>query len=89
MVIMVGVIGYAMRLFELPAPPFLLGFILGPMLEEHFRRAMIVARGDFAVFVQRPVSATVLAIALAILMWGLYSAFARRGRVSDGSVSAS
>jgi TctA family transporter len=40
----------------------LIGFVLGPMMEEHLRRAMLLSRGDVMVFVQRPISATMLAI---------------------------
>jgi TctA family transporter len=45
----------------------LLGFVLGPLMEEYFRRALLIARGDFIVFIERPISATLLAIALALL----------------------
>jgi len=40
----------------------LIGFVLGPMMEEHLRRAMLLSRGDPMVFIQRPISATMLAI---------------------------
>ena len=40
----------------------MIGFVLGPMMEEHLRRAMLLSRGDPMVFVQRPISATMLAI---------------------------
>ena len=62
-----GIVGYAMRRTGFPATPVLLGFILGPLLEEHFRRAMLLARGDMMVFVERPISAVFLAISLAFL----------------------
>jgi TctA family transporter len=42
--------------------PLLIGFVLGPMMEEHLRRAMLLSRGDVMVFVERPISATLLAI---------------------------
>jgi putative tricarboxylic transport membrane protein len=48
--------------------PLLLGFVLGPLLEENLRRAMILARGDPTTFVSRPISAALLAIALAVLV---------------------
>lgn len=46
----------------------LLGFVLGPLLEENLRRAMILSRGDPSTFITRPISATLLAIALAVLI---------------------
>lgn len=66
-VLIFGLLGYVMRLGGFPATPVLLGFILGPLLEEHFRRAMLLARGDALVFIERPISAVFLAIALLFL----------------------
>ena len=48
--------------------PFILGFILGPLMEENFRRAMMLSRGDPMVFLERPISALLLAFALALLV---------------------
>jgi TctA family transporter len=48
--------------------PLLLGFILGPMMEENLRRAMLLSRGDWSVFVTRPLSASLLAMALLLLI---------------------
>lgn len=75
LVVMFGAIGYAMRVFGFPAAPMLLGFVLGPMMEQHFRRAMLVSRGDFGTFIDRPISAAVLAVAAVILLWGLKPIF--------------
>ena len=47
--------------------PLLLGFVLGPLLEENLRRAMIMSRGNWLVFVQRPLSATLLFVAVLVL----------------------
>src|SRR3546814_20633399 len=46
----------------------ILGFVLGPMLEENFRRALVLSEGDFSVFVREPISATFLALAVLILV---------------------
>lgn len=62
-----GWIGYFMLKFGYPAAPLLLGFILGPMMEEHLRRALLISRGDFMVFIERPLSAAFLAISLVVL----------------------
>ncbi|HRP78164.1 MAG TPA: tripartite tricarboxylate transporter permease [Aquamicrobium sp.] len=77
-VVFFGFLGYLMRIFDWPAAPVLLGFVLGPMMEEHFRRAMLLSRGDFATFVNRPISATVIAITVAVLAWGIYSSMKER-----------
>ena len=63
-----GVIGYLMRLFNYPAAPLLLGFILGPLLEEHFRRAVLLSQGDMMVFLERPISLIFLLAAIAFVL---------------------
>ncbi|MDF2797938.1 MAG: protein of unknown function transrane [Devosia sp.] len=66
-----AVLGYVFIKLKCDPVPFLLAFILGPMLEENFRRAMLVARGDAGVFLTRPISATMLAVALALLCFAV------------------
>jgi TctA family transporter len=63
-----GVLGYILAKLECEPAPLLLGFILGPMMEENMRRALVLARGDFTVFVTRPISAAMLLIALLALV---------------------
>ncbi|KDE41169.1 Tricarboxylate transport membrane protein TctA [Nitrincola lacisaponensis] len=73
MVFIFGVMGYFMSLLRWDAAPLLLGFILGPMMEEHFRRALLLARGDITVFISRPISASLLAVAALIISWAIVS----------------
>lgn len=63
-----GVLGYIFSKLKCEPAPLLLGFILGPMMEEYLRRALLLSRGDFSVLVTRPISATMLAIALIALI---------------------
>ncbi|MEO5694197.1 MAG: tripartite tricarboxylate transporter permease [Usitatibacter sp.] len=58
-----GFIGYSFIKLEVEPAPLLLGFVLGPMMEENLRRALLLSRGDPAVFVTRPISLTLLVIA--------------------------
>ena len=62
-----GVFGYVCLKLEAEPAPLMLGFILGPLMEENLRRAMLLSRGDPLVFFQRPISATMLVIALIML----------------------
>jgi len=62
-----GVIGYGLRKLKCEPAPLLLGFILGPMLEENFRRSMLVSGGELSIFITRPISATFLAVSAALL----------------------
>ena len=59
-----GIVGYLLIRFGCEPAPLLLGFVLGPLLEEHLRRAMIISRGDPMIFVERPISATLLGLAV-------------------------
>ncbi|MBG9388241.1 tripartite tricarboxylate transporter permease [Caenimonas aquaedulcis] len=63
-----GVVGYAFIKLGCEPAPLLLGFILGPMMEENLRRALLLSRGDWSVFVTRPLSAGLLAAALLLVI---------------------
>ena len=63
-----GFIGYLFIKLGAEPAPLLLGFILGPMMEEYLRRAMLIYRGDWSVFVTRPISAGLLAAAALLLV---------------------
>lgn len=73
-----GVMGYLMRLFHFEPAPLLIGFVLGSMIEEFMRRSLLLSRGDFFVFFERPISAALLTTALLILAWALWSAIRER-----------
>ncbi len=75
-----GLAGYMFLRFGLDAAPLMLGFILGPMLEENFRRAMLLSRGHFGVFFQRPISATLLSLVFAFIGWQILAFFLQRRR---------
>ena len=69
-----GVIGAILLSLEFPLSPIVLGFVLGPMLEEKFRQATLLSRGDLSVFVTRPVAAAFMAacalvMAIQLLAW--------------------
>jgi len=68
MTIAFSLFGYLCNKLRLEAAPLLIGFVLGPMMEEHLRRAMLLSRGDAMVFLQRPISATLLGIGAAALL---------------------
>jgi TctA family transporter len=71
MMALFGLFGYICSKLEMEAAPMLLGFIIGPMMEEYLRRALLLSRSDPMVFLQRPISATMLilsAIALAVVL---------------------
>jgi putative tricarboxylic transport membrane protein len=68
LMLLFGVVGaFFIKVGAEPAP-FILGFVLGPLMEENFRRAMMLSRGDVTTFVTRPISAGLLALAVALLV---------------------
>ncbi|RJF86854.1 tripartite tricarboxylate transporter permease [Oleomonas cavernae] len=76
-----GFLGYVLVKLDCEPAPLLLGFVLGPMLEEHLRRAMIISHGNPAVFVERPLSAGLLAVAAIALIVVFLPGVARRREV--------
>jgi putative tricarboxylic transport membrane protein len=64
----VGAIGCVMRVYEVPLVPAVLGLVLGPLSEQQFRRAVAISEGDVTVFVTRPISAVLLALAVTVLL---------------------
>jgi TctA family transporter len=77
LVIAFGFLGYVFKKIDCEPAPMLLGFILGPMMEEFLRRALLLSRGDPTVLVTRPISAGMLVAALALLALVLLPAFNR------------
>jgi TctA family transporter len=67
-----GVLGYLFIKQNLSPIPLLLGFVLGPLLEENFRRAMMMVRGDFSVFVRHPLSLALLSLCAFLLIATLW-----------------
>ena len=66
-----GLVGYFMLKFKIPAAPFLIAFILGPLLEDSFRQSLQLSRGSFDIFVRNPMcwvflAMTVISIAMVI-----------------------
>jgi TctA family transporter len=63
-----GLIGYLFAKLGCEPAPLLLGFILGPMMEEYLRRTLLLSRGDWSVLITRPISAGLLAGAVLMLV---------------------
>lgn len=81
-VLVFGIFGYGLRLLGFWPAPLLIGFILGPLLEENLRRAMLIAGGDVMVLLQRPVTSLILAFTVIVLGWTIWRAL--RGQNGGG-----
>jgi len=81
-VLVFGLIGAVLMILDFSVAPIMLGFVLGPMMEENFRRALLLSRGNMAIFVERPISGVfvgISALLLAGVTWGAWrKARARR-----------
>jgi putative tricarboxylic transport membrane protein len=64
----IGLLGVVMRRFDFPTAPVIVGMILGPLGEAHMRNAMSIGEGKWTVFIERPLSATILAVCVAVLI---------------------
>ncbi|MFC5086961.1 tripartite tricarboxylate transporter permease [Microvirga arabica] len=74
-----GLVGYMLIKFGFEPAPMLLGFVLGRLMEENLRRALIISRGSLETFIERPVSAGLLAVAVILLVIALLPSI-RKGR---------
>ena len=79
-----GALGYTFMRLGLDAAPLMLGFILGPMLEENFRRAMLLTRGSFVQMADRPIAGSLFALVAIFILWQIVAAILkmRKERVS-------
>ncbi|BDB26014.1 tripartite tricarboxylate transporter permease [Cupriavidus sp. P-10] len=64
----VGLLGMVMRRFDFPTAPVIVGMILGPMAEKQLRNALSIGQGDWTLFVRQPISATILALTVAVVV---------------------
>jgi putative tricarboxylic transport membrane protein len=79
-----GIIGFVWMKLEMPPAPMLLGFVLGPLMEENLRRALLISRGDPTVFFTRPISlGFMIATALIVVVMVLPAVRARRAAITD------
>jgi putative tricarboxylic transport membrane protein len=74
-----GLIGYLLQRYNFPLAPVVMALVLGPMLEQNFRRTMSVSNGNFLTFVERPVSLAILVlIFIVVILPKLLTLFKRR-----------
>ncbi len=77
MVALIGAAGYFLSVLKFEAAPLLLGFVLGPLMEENLRRSLLLSRGDMMTFIDRPISAGFIAFCAAIVLWTVFTSLKR------------
>ncbi len=85
-VLVFGVIGAIFMALDFPVAPILLGYVLGPLVEENFRRALLLSRGDMTVFFQHGISAGFMRISILLVTLQIF--FGIRGPNGSGTASA-
>ncbi|HCR98552.1 MAG: tripartite tricarboxylate transporter permease [Halomonas sp.] len=75
-----GVLGYLLEKINFPLVSIILGLVLGPIAESELRRALSMSQGDFSIFIERPISATLLSIAFLLLAVTLITPLIKRAR---------
>jgi putative tricarboxylic transport membrane protein len=84
-----GVVGYLMRKLDYPMAPAVLAIVLGPLAETSMRQSLLLSQGDPAIFVSRPISGAILAIAALLFLLPLIKALKQRlGRAGEGGRDA-
>lgn len=78
LVLAAGILGFGMRYFGLPLLPTVLGLVLGYMVESNYRRSLVISGGDHGIFIEDPISATFLALAVIFLVGSLINEFRQR-----------
>ena len=83
-VLAIGLVGYVLNMLGFHPAPILLGFVLGPRVEENFRRAMLISRGDLLTFIERPISAFFVALGVLLIAAQIYIWW--RGRKGESTL---
>jgi putative tricarboxylic transport membrane protein len=76
--IIFGVAGYLMKKFEYDSAPLILALVLGPMMEDNLRQALIISKGNFSIFIHRPISVVILAVMAATVFLPYLVAFLKK-----------
>ncbi|MDR1533894.1 MAG: tripartite tricarboxylate transporter permease [Planctomycetota bacterium] len=84
-IILFGIIGFGFSVFRVPLPPFILGFILGPMAETNLRRGLMLSRNDFLAVFSSGICIFFLALAFLSLAFTVYRQYIRKGGAGSGS----
>jgi putative tricarboxylic transport membrane protein len=74
-VLVFGIVGAILIALDFPAAPIVLGYVLGPLVEENFRRALVLSRGDLLVFFERPISCAFMILCMLLLLAQLFFTF--------------
>jgi putative tricarboxylic transport membrane protein len=78
--LVMGVFGYTARKLKFDLGSLLLAFVLGPIMERSLRQALLMSNGKFDIFVTKPISAALLGVAVAFVLYNLWAAHRKRSK---------
>jgi putative tricarboxylic transport membrane protein len=76
--LIMGVLGYALRKFDFDPAPLVLGLVIAPILEQSLRQSLIMSNGNYLIFVSRPISAGLVLVSVFLLSLAAYGYFVSR-----------
>ncbi len=82
-----GIIGIVLRIAKFPLSPVVIGVILGPLLENNLRRSLLISREGYWIFIDRPISATLLVVNVLLIGWVIWSTI-KKHKAAKSTVSA-
>jgi putative tricarboxylic transport membrane protein len=85
LMLLFGVAGYLLRKLNYPVAPAVLAIVLGPLAERSMRQSLLASHGEFSIFLRRPISATCIALALALILYPLVLSWRRRRPATAGA----
>src|SRR6185369_3928165 len=77
--LIMGVLGYALRKFDFDPAPLVLGLVISPILEQSLRQSLIMSNGNYFIFFSRPISACLMAVSIGLLALAAYAFVLKRG----------
>lgn len=84
-----GIVGYLMKKYRYDAAPLVLALVLGPLMEESLRRSLLISQGSSLIFFERPISAVILALAIALVVSSLLPASRKKQAMLKAMAAAS
>ena len=88
LMLLFGVVGYLLRKLNYPVAPAVLAIVLGPLAERSLRQSLLSSQGDVLIFVERPISAICIALALALMLYPVFLMWRRRKEAGNSTNSA-
>ena len=76
--LIMGVVGYALRKFGFDPAPLVLGLVIAPILEQSLRQSLIMSNGHYTIFFERPIALGLILVSIALLLLSAWQAFSRR-----------